>query len=444
VRLRWNDEEVGSPDWSALANEVRAQGIRPGHRVALLAGNTPLAVAAHLAARAGGWTVVPFAASTPAGRLRAAAQACEVAAWISVSESRDVVVAAAGEAPIVVHDARGAPVEVRGRPTTAPPGPLGVRCVVHTSGTSATPKPVALTEGMLAAHAAAAGRRLPAGPSVWLGVMPLHHVGGVALLDRFIRADGTLHLEERFDARRVASALREGNITHVSLVPTMLHRLVEEWGPHPPPASLRCVLLGGAAAPENLVRLAIGAGWPVWCTYGLTEASSQVATARPEEHMARPGTSGRALDGVVVRIVDGEIEVSGPTVAGGGPFRTGDVGRMDAQGFLFVHGRLDERITTGGEKVDPGVVESVLASHPSVREVCVVGVPDAQWGQRVVAVLAGPDTPPAELRRFCKERLAAHEVPKAFLCLPTLPRSETGKVRRAEVAAIAAQATVPT
>jgi O-succinylbenzoic acid--CoA ligase len=176
-------------------------------------------------------------------------------------------------------------------------------------------------------------------------------------------------------------------------------------------------------------------------TYGLTEATSQVATAAPDELRERPGTSGRVLPGVVATIDDGEIVVSGPTVAGG-RCATGDVGRIDANGFLFVEGRRDDRITTGGAKVDPARVEAAIRALDGVSDAAVVGVPDHEWGQRVVAAVVA-DTSEAALRAACRTVLAAHEVPRQFLFVEALPRTDNGKLQRAKLRS-ALQATTPT
>ena len=210
-----------------------------------------------------------------------------------------------------------------------------------------------------------------------------------------------------FQAER-ASSLLEGRglpdgvdapVTHISLVPTQLLGLLDVRGGAPPPDTFRCALIGGAHAPADLIARALRVGWPVALTYGLTETTSQVATAPPSLTSEKPGTVGSALQGVDIQLgEDGEIRVRGRTLGvgyvgagedtladGDGWHHTGDLGRFDADGHLWVTGRRADRIVSGGVTVDAVEVEEALRSHPAVLDACVVGVPDAEWGERVGA-----------------------------------------------------------
>jgi acyl-CoA synthetase (AMP-forming)/AMP-acid ligase II len=202
-----------------------------------------------------------------------------------------------------------------------------------------------------------------------------------------------------------------------------------------------------------MVAQALGRGWPVHTTYGLTEACGQVTTARPDEVRQRPGTAGQALPGVSVRIVDedgadvpagtvGQIVVDGPTLGrnlhgpADGPLKTGDSGRVDADGFLFTVGRRADLIVTGGKNVDPAEVEGVLRSHPSVAEACVVGLDDPEWGSVVAAALVttpGAVVEAGDLEALCRTKLGGHQVPRRFLVLKRLPRTPAGKLDHAMV-----------
>lgn len=421
-----------------LAQVLRGLGVGPGHVVAAATGNTPLHVALHLAARAVPCDLAPMPPTVPADGLarRTAESAVDVVVADGLaSETTLPTVRLAPDGELVVSGGRVA--------ARAPPSePAGVW--VRTSGTTGTPRPVRLTQTMLAAHARAASLRLESGPdATWLGVLPLRHVGGVALVDRCIRDGSTLVLAQRFDAAGVQRALRDHNVTHVSLVPTMLHRLLEVNAA--PPPTLRCVLLGGDVAGEDLVRTAVHAGWPVWCTYGLTEACSQVATASPEERLANPGSNGTPLAGVEVACVAGELVVRGPSVVGGGPLATGDLGFVDTAGHVHVTGRVRDIIVTGGEKVVASDVERVLEQHPAVVEACVVGLADAQWGARVgAAVVLRHAATEEELRAWCRARLPAPMVPKEVRRVDVLPRTESGKLQRALVRTRWDQRTTPT
>jgi O-succinylbenzoic acid--CoA ligase len=234
-----------------------------------------------------------------------------------------------------------------------------------------------------------------------------------------------------FDERAVASQLREGDITIASLVPTQLQRLLDA-GATPGP-QLRRVLLGGGPMPPALLARARAAGFAVCPSYGLTQACSTVTVAEPGDLE----TAGRPLPGVGIAIAgDGEIVVSGGTVNALGSLRTGDLGRLDAQGRLIVTGRKGDVIVSGGENVAPAEVEAVLVEHSGVAEAAVFARPHPLWGEAVTARVVpreGAEISQGELRAHCLERLAPFKVPKAFEIVEQLPRTGSGKVRRAEL-----------
>jgi o-succinylbenzoate---CoA ligase len=185
--------------------------------------------------------------------------------------------------------------------------------------------------------------------------------------------------------------------------------------------------------PRALLVRARAAGFPVCPSYGLTQACSTVTVAEPGDLE----TAGRALPGVGVAVtVDGEIIVSGATVNTLGSLRTGDVGRLDEQGRLIVTGRKGDVIISGGENVSPAEVEAALAEHPDVVESAVFARPHPLWGEAITALVVarpGAELPQAALRAHCLERLAGFKVPKAFELVAELPRTESGKVRRADL-----------
>jgi O-succinylbenzoic acid--CoA ligase len=238
----------------------------------------------------------------------------------------------------------------------------------------------------------------------------------------------------------------------------MLQRLLDVRGARPAPPRLRCALIGGGPCSRALLERARERGLPVAPTYGLTEATAQVAT-RPPSHGGDADTPLTPLLGTQLRIVDahgaevppdseGEIWVRGPTVMSGyvrdpGPgdtalrdgwLRTGDVGSLDADGRLRVLDRRSDLIVSGGANVYPAEVEAALLEHPAVAEVGVAGVADPEYGKRPVAwwrARAGVDAPSAdELRAFCRERLAGYKVPVAFHRVEVLPRNDAGKLLR--------------
>lgn len=286
-----------------------------------------------------------------------------------------------------------------------------------TSGTTAAPKPVTLTFGNLMWAALSSATALGLDPAErWLCALPLAHVGGLSILTRSVVYGTSILLHERFEARRAVRAIMEEEVTLVSVVPTMLARMLDA-GLRDPPA-LRRALVGGAPLAPVLRAGAEEAGVPIAETYGMTEAASQAVT------------DGVALPGVGVELAhDGEIVLSGPTVAGGGPLRTGDLGARDERGRLRVLGRKADIILTGGENVAPEEVEQALLAHPAVKDAAVVGRPDTEWGEAVVALVvsaAGEE----ELRSWVRERLSAFKVPKRVEHVERLPRNAAGKLER--------------
>jgi O-succinylbenzoic acid--CoA ligase len=269
----------------------------------------------------------------------------------------------------------------------------------------------------------------------WLCCLPLDHVSGLAIVMRSVIYGTGAVVHDGFEVETVAEALERDWVTLVSLVTTQLTRLlaagVDLSGP-------RAVLVGGGPVPLEVLEEATGRGAAVVQTYGLTETTSQVTTLAPQEAPRKLGSAGRPLLTTHLRIQDGEILVQGPIVAPGcldedGWLHTGDVGRIDNQGFLYVEDRLGDVIVTGGENVLPAEVEEVLLRHPAVADAAAVGRADAEWQEAVEAIVvlhrgaaAGPD----ELRRHCAQSLARYKVPKRFEFVSELPRTSSGKLLR--------------
>ncbi|MEM8961385.1 MAG: fatty acid--CoA ligase family protein [Acidobacteriota bacterium] len=325
--------------------------------------------------------------------------------------------------------------------------------IIPTSGTSGAPKGVVLSRRAFAASARASATNLGwREDDRWWLTLPLAHVGGLSVVTRCLQARRPIVLESapRFDPLWAIDVIERQRVTLLSLVPTMLERLLDhDWRP---PSHLRAVLVGGAASSPALLARARQQGVPVLTTYGLSEACSQVATESPDDQTPRPLRGcGRPLPGIDVRIaIDGVIEIGGPTLFSGyapsggeswtadGWLRTRDLGTFDANGILRVLGRSDSTIITGGENVVPGEVETVLEAHPSVRSAVVVGVAEPTWGQLVTAtvVLASSttDTDQPDLVLWCRDRLASFKCPRFVAIRESLPLGPTGKVDRRAVA----------
>jgi O-succinylbenzoic acid--CoA ligase len=403
----------------AAARRFAGLGVRPGDRVALFAeASIEHAVLLHGLAKLGA-VAAPLDPAVPG--------------------TEQVALLGALEPALVVRE----PAEVLEAPEQAAEVPLdgmldsdAPHSVIHTSGTSGKPKAVTLTYGNHLWNAVGSGVRIGVSPSDrWLCCMPLHHVGGFAILVRGALYRIAIELEP-FDEGTVATAVDERRATIVSLVPTMLARLLDAGAPL---ERLRCALIGGGPLPQALLERALDAGVSVAPTYGLTECASQVATMSPGEAHERPGSAGPPILTTELRIDDdGVICVRGPSVAPGevgedGWLHTSDLGRIDEEGYLYVLGRADDTIVTGGKNVAPPEVEQALLEHPAVVDAAVHGREDPEWQEAVVAtvVLAGAaDVTEEDLREFCRARLAPHKIPKAVSFTRELPRNAQGKLQR--------------
>ncbi|MFR9731409.1 o-succinylbenzoate--CoA ligase [Saccharopolyspora sp. MS10] len=316
--------------------------------------------------------------------------------------------------------------------------------VIATSGSTGTPKGVLLPASALRASAEATHRRL-GGPGHWLLAMPAHHVAGIQVLVRSLLAGTRLEAVDGsagFRPDRFAEAARRGLAAegrhYTALVPTQLRRLLDDADGLAALREFDAVLLGGAATPPALRERALAAGVRITTTYGMSETSGGCVY------------DGLPLDGVRVHVEEsadgsGPVSLTGPVLARGyrgrpdsaafrdGWFRTGDLGRR-AGDRLEILGRADDVIITGGVNVAPVLVERLLAEHPAVREVCVLGVEDPEWGQAVLAAVvpADPADPPApeELRALVRERAGAPSAPKRIEFLAELPLRGPGKPDR--------------
>lgn len=330
--------------------------------------------------------------------------------------------------------------------------------VLYTSGTSGAPRGAELSYANLFWSALASTLHLGARPEDrWLACLPLFHVGGLSILLRSVLTGAAVTLHQRFEPEAANGALDADGITLVSLVATMLQRLLDARGARRAPPGLRGVLLGGGPTPGALLERAAALGFPVLPSYGLTETASQVATL-PLHDVGRSDTAGRPLFGSRIRIVGddgterrageaGEIQVRGPTVMKGylrrpaesaatlreGWLRTGDVGCLQADGSLRVLDRRGDLVVSGGENVYPAEVEAALLEHPAVAEAGVTGEPDAAFGRRVSAWIVlrpGARAEAEELRAFCRARLAGYKVPRVIRFAASLPRNAAGKLLR--------------
>jgi len=402
---------VGSMEYAELlrqaqsaARRIAAMGAAPGEPVALvLPPGEEFAVAFHGCLLLG-CPAVPVDPSRPEAEREELTRGCQVVV----------------DGPLEGHEDPAARPRSHFEPDE-------VAVVMHTSGSTGVPAPVELTYRNLWWSAAGSAVALGLDPEErWLCCLPVAHVGGLSILVRSAIYATTAIVHERFDTDAVLAVLTgEEGPTMVSLVPTMLGRLLDAGLERPP--ALRHALLGGAPAPDGLLARAQRAGVPVAPTWGMTEAASQVTTF------------GRPLFCTTVGVTEaGELMVDGPTVSPSceRPLATGDLGRIEPGGEVVVTGRASAMIITGGENVQPAVVEEAVESHPAVLECGVYGRPDPEWGEAVVAVVVlreGGEVDAAGLGEWCRERLAPFECPKEFRFAGSLPRTGAGKIDRTKM-----------
>ena len=434
----------------AVAARLLAAGLRPGDRVVLLARATAGVVAfLHGAARA--CLVVAPLNDRLAPR--------ELSAILAASEVSRIVagVGSAGLARQLALSVLTLDELLVGAPATSSPPVQGAAddpaVIVATSGTTGAPRGAVLTQGALTASAAAWNAFLPPATG-WLASLSIAHVGGLGVVWRAALSGVPVVVPAGSDPASLLAAVSDPRVSHASLVAVQLARLLQAAAGEPAPPNLRAVLLGGGPVPAELVTRALALGWPVVPTYGMTETASGVTALATAEAAARPDSAGRAPLGVELRVARpgsdgiGEIEVRGPSLfsgyVGGGPetadaftpdgwYRTGDMGRIDGDGYLTVADRRLDLVVSGGENVYPAEVEAVLTSHPAVADAGVTGRADARWGYVPVAGIVlrpGSTVGDDELRAYCRERLASFKVPVAIVRVPDLPRTGESKLQR--------------
>jgi O-succinylbenzoic acid--CoA ligase len=471
----WTFAELDSHA-TRVARQLASAGASAGDRVAtLLHGGAMPAVLAHAVLRLGA-TLVPL--NVRLSDVELAWQVGDAGARVLLIEGRTATLAARARdeqpeiATVSVDAVDGVPLladlpeaDVSLRLAHEP---SAVHSIIYTSGTTGRPKGAMLTVDNFWWNATGSALNLGThADDRWLACLPLFHVGGLSILLRSAIYGITAVVHDGFDAEAVNRAIDDERITIVSVVAVTLQRMLDAHGDRPYPPTLRCVLLGGGPAPRSLLERCAALGVPVVQTYGLTETASQVVTLAPEDALAKLGSAGKPLYPNELRIAAddgadamagtaGEILVRGPVVMAGyfgrpdasgraivdGWLHTGDVGYLDAEGYLYVLDRRDDLIVTGGENVYPAEVEAALLAHPSVAEAAVIGVSDERWGQRVVAVVRltdGADGAEDALRAHCRARLGGYKVPSEIrVVAEALPRTASGKLRRAALRAPAA------
>ena len=425
----WSYADMATRVRTALGS-LRAQGVQLGDRVAL----TPDVDVDSIV-----WLYALFELGCPAVLLHPRLTDRERAVVLGEAQPTHVITEP------ISDDAPGH--EASTLPPTSDDRTLAI---VYTSGSGGKPRGARLSRRSFIASEAAHAANLGWLPEDrWLLGMPPAHVGGLSIVTRSLVARSCVVLSPgTFDPGAVARVMAQHRVTLFSVVPTMLRRLLALKQPTWTPGSeLRAVLVGGAPFPDALRELAAKRHVPTLATYGCTEACSQITT-QSREQSGTPG-SGAPLPGIELRIQEGEIQVRGDVLMDGylghdrggdswtpdGWFRTGDFGSFLADGQLFVQGRIDDLIVTGGENVAPQEVESWLEAVPGILSACVFSLPHDEWGQEVVAALVTDSTQysTGRVRGQMAKELAAHKHPKRICLLDSLPLTRSGKVDRTAV-----------
>jgi long-chain acyl-CoA synthetase len=463
---QWSYAELRDQSAAFGARLLRA-GVEAGDRVLLVAPTVPEFVIAYLGGQTVGAVVItmnPMAAAPEIDYVLGDSGARLVLAWHEASAAAEKAAAAYGlECWLLEPGVGGGDAGPLPRPVVRQPEDTAV--LLYTSATTGKPKGVELTVSNLSETARLFAEQLRLVPEDRFGTgLPLFHVYGLAVcLNTALRVGSSFSLLHPFEPTAMLEMIRRDRLTSVAGVPTMWNAMLHAADGCGPGdfAELRLASSGGASLPGEVIRaFSERFGCTILEGYGLTE-SSGAATANVPDREPRVGSVGPPLPGTRVEIRDvggnvlpagevGEVFLSGPSVMkgywnrpeataaelSGGWLKTGDLGRLDEDGYLYIVDRAKDLIIRGGYNVYPREVEEVLYEHPDIVEVAVIGVPDDHYGEEVAAVIAsapGAVIDPDALRTWAKERLSAYKVPHLVRCVDALPKGATGKILKRDI-----------
>lgn len=340
--------------------------------------------------------------------------------------------------------------------TNADPGELipvfksdWVASIMYTSGTTGKPKGVLQTFGNHFYLAVSSALNLGlSSADKWLCVAPIFHISGFSIIMRGLIYGMTVRLVEKFRAEEIERILANEAVTIMSVVPFMLKKLIQQQNKtniHYNSA-FRCMLLGGGTIDRETLEICLQRSIPVVQCYGMTETCSQIIALRSADALLKLGSVGQPLFSTQLKLSkDGEILLKTPALTPGylnlpdklpskmidGWYRTGDIGHLDKEGYLYIDGRADEMLISGGENIFPQEVEQVYQRYPQINEVAVVGQNDSVWGQVPVAfVVSDRRLSTTKLMNYGYEHLARYKVPQHYIFVSELPKNASGKIRR--------------
>ena len=340
--------------------------------------------------------------------------------------------------------------------TSADPGELipvfksnWVASIMYTSGTTGRPKGVLQTFGNHFYSAVSSALNLGlSSADKWLCVAPIFHISGFSIIMRGLIYGMTVRLVEKFRAEELERILANETVTIMSVVPFMLKKLIQQQNKTNTHynSAFRCMLLGGGTIDRETLEICLQRSIPVVQCYGMTETCSQIVALRSADALLKLGSVGQPLFSTQLKLSkDGEILLKTPALTPGylnlpdklpskmidGWYRTGDIGHLDKEGYLYIDGRADEMLISGGENIFPQEVEQIYQRYPQINEVAVVGQNDSVWGQVPVAfVVSDRRLSPTKLMNYGYEHLARYKVPQHYIFVSELPKNASGKIRR--------------